>query len=176
MKRLSKNQPGSIIIKPRWPYRYVYISNNTYEKLMAAQEQLQKYNVQIVLTRGFENEGSLKKSLHTLGRRTGAVIFTFIFPQRQNEIKDIFSANGHDVDGDSIDVGIIADGKPLNLLPYGVLTTTTQITNIRNAHRQILDTVWDALQACGFSIHPNKIEALQIHCENGVPKCAQNEN
>ena len=165
MKQLSTSQNGVLIVKPRWPYRYVHVSERAYERLIKAQDFLDKKDIRLIVTRGYENEGSLLRAGHYVARILGAVLFTLLLPERRNEVKEIFSPNGHTSGGDCVDVGIAYRGQVIDLLPRGVFTTTAKIASIYDEHREVIDAVWNALAASGFTLHPNKTEAMQIHCE-----------
>lgn len=165
MIKLQKSDAAPVPIKPRWPYQYVHIEDSTYAALLKAQQQLSTKNIQLVLTRGLEKEGSLLKILHLVFRKIGCILFFIIFPRRWNEAKDIFSTNGHDKDGRSIDVSIVVNDRALHFLSRGVFTTSSEIKENYHKNQQIIDTVWRVLESSGFKIHPNKTESLQIHCD-----------
>lgn len=82
-----------------------------------------------------------------------------------DEVDAIFGANGHDIDGRHVDVSLVLHGKRLRLLPLGVFTPP------RWQHRRIaryaepVARAKRSLQHCGFVLHHNPTEALQIHCD-----------
>lgn len=165
MLKLAQSSGGEIVIHPRWPSKYVFITENAYSQLRQAQMHLLPHNIKLALTRGYENEGPILKYLRRFMRWIGGVIFCVIYPERSHEWRAIFCPNGHDTFGDCIDVNVICDDRILNFLPYGVFTSKHVISAIRRNNASILNMVWRALEAAGFSIHSNETEAMQIHCE-----------
>jgi hypothetical protein len=161
--QLSKSS-NSICVRPRLPYRKVFIAPQALEALQAAQGLLGN-DVKLVLTRGFENSGCVLRALHRVGRLLGAILFRIVYPGRASEIKDIFCPNGHDLDGTHIDVSVIAKGQLKRLLPFGVFTSRQHAAKIRDSEKAWLPQVYKALEQCGFRIHPNLTESLQIHCD-----------
>ncbi|HCP9006080.1 TPA: hypothetical protein OF588_004432, partial [Escherichia coli] len=92
-------------------------------------------------------------------------LFRACYPQRQDEVDAIFGANGHDIDGRHVDVSLVLHGERLRLLPLGVFTPP------RWQHRRVaryaepVARAKRSLQHCGFELHHNPTEALQIHCD-----------
>ena len=164
MLYLPASARDEIIIKPRWPYKQVAVSEEAYSRLQKAQDRLRQHGVRLALTRGYEYEGVLLKRLHQLARAVSARLFGLIYPHRKTECREIFSANGHNVGGDNVDVAIYHNEKFLTLLPNGVFTPARTITHIRKLHSSALSLVVDALESNGFVIHLNKTESMQIHC------------
>ena len=123
------------------------------------------HGLALVLTRGFESRGRLIRMGHYLARILGMVLFGLVYPHRLREIGAIFSPNGHDRTGDSIDVGILDQGHALDLLPFGVFTPLWLIKKNRRAYQRELRQTWSALESAGFVIHVNITQAMQIHCE-----------
>jgi hypothetical protein len=164
---LSAEDCTGILVKPRWPYHRVFVSSAAYERLKEAQSGLDLFGISLVLTRGLENEGAVFRLLHKVGRWVGACIFCFLFPSRCSEARDIFGSNGHDASPNCIDVGIVVAGQPITLLPRGLFTSKTRMEHAYLAHRDVVEKVFAALRTCGFCIHTNRTEALQIHCELG---------
>lgn len=166
MKVLDRSSTSiSFLIKPRWPYDKVFLSNDACRRLESAQAVLSAYGLTLVLTRGYESRGSVIRIAHRLARVVGTVMFCVVYPHRFRETHSIFSPNGHDRSGDCIDVSIAYDGSVLTLLPFGVFTPLWLINRIRRAYHRELALTWSALEAAGFIIHGNVTEAMQIHCE-----------
>ncbi len=76
-----------------------------------------------------------------------------------------FGANGHDIDGRHIDVSVVLHGKRLRLLPLGVFTPPRWQDRRTARHAEAIACVKRSLQHCGFALHHNPTEALQIHCD-----------
>lgn len=155
----------SFLVRPRWPYDRVFISNEALRRLTAAQGTLSEHGVTLVLTRGYESRGKRIRVAHRLGRAVGMVLFCLVYPHRYRERRAIFSPNGHDRSGDCIDLGLLHRGKPLALLPLGVFTPSWLIRRAQHVHQRELTLAWSALASAGFSVHDNPTEAMQIHCE-----------
>lgn len=77
----------------------------------------------------------------------------------------IFGANGHDIDGRHVDVSLVLHGKRLRLLPLGVFTPPRWQDRRVAHHAEAVAQVKRSLQHCGFELHRNPTEALQIHCD-----------
>lgn len=155
----------SFLVRPRWPYDKVFISDEALRRLMAAQNTLFDHGLTLALTRGYESRGKLTRIAHRLGRAVGMVLFCLVFPHRYRERQAIFSPNGHDRSGDCIDVALVHRGEMLTLLPLGVFTPCWLIRRARRVHQRELALAWSALASAGFSVHDNPTEAMQIHCE-----------
>ncbi len=165
MIRLDELREDDFIVKPRWPCKQVFIADNAYQSLQQVQRSLTPHNVRLILTRGYESEGWLLRQLHKIARCLGAALFCLAYPWRAKECREIFSANGHNLSGNCIDLAILYEGKRFDLLPYGVFTPKHIIESLRIQHRYVIDLVWRTLELADFRIHPNATEAMQIHCE-----------
>jgi len=164
MKYLEASDAGEFIVKPRWPYKQVAISEEAYRRLQKAQSHLLPHDLRLVLTRGYEYEGAILKRLHQAIRILSAALFCIVYPHRVKECREIFSANGHNHSGDNVDVGIAHKGKLIGLLPNGAFTSIKTILRVQDLYHHALALVSQALEANGFVIHSNKTESLQIHC------------
>ncbi|MGE8392398.1 hypothetical protein HFV04_023875 [Pseudomonas sp. BIGb0427] len=161
---LPKGERHGIRVSPRWPSSEVAIDEETFHKLIEAQSTLPP-DIELLLVRGYENKNSHLGSFRTLSRWLGIKVFCACYPGRKDEVGEIFGANGHDVDGSHVDVSIVLKGKRLRLLPFGVFTSLTR-QRARAAHYLVvIDRVKDALKQCGFDIHRNETESMQIHCD-----------
>jgi hypothetical protein len=154
-----------IVVIPKWPARSVFISTEAYARLGDVHSALKPQGIKLVLTRGYEKENRFVAYAHGCFRKIGRKIFCFLYPERANEADEIFSPNGHDATGDSIDVSIVYENRLLKLLPRGVFTSKKTTSVIREDNRHVLNLVYKALEAGGFSVHRNETESLQIHCE-----------
>jgi len=92
-------------------------------------------------------------------------VFRACYPQRHDEVDAIFGANGHDIDGRHIDVSVVLHGKRLRLLPLDVFTPPRWQHRRTARHAEAIARVKRSLQHCGFELHHNPTEALQIHCD-----------
>lgn len=155
----------SFLVRPRWPYDKVFISDEAFRRLTAAQGMLSDHGLTLVLRRGYESRGKLVRVAHRLARAVGMMVFCLAYPHRCRERRAIFSPNGHDRSGDCIDVGLVHRGKTLTLLPLGVFTPRWLIRRVQRVHQRELALVWSVLPSAGFNVHHNPTEALQIHCE-----------
>lgn len=155
----------SFLVKPRWPYDKVLISNKAYQRLLTAQNTLASHGLTLVLTRGYEARGAMIRIAHRAARMVGMALFCIVYPHRYGERTSIFSPNGHDRSGDCIDVSIHRRGATLSLLPFGVFTPLWMVRKAARTHQHELALAWSALRASGFAIHANPTEAMQIHCE-----------
>jgi len=165
MRRLAKTRNGAFLIQPRWPEREVVISETAYERLKAAQIRLNVYGIRLAVTRGVERQGPWFRNDRRIARKIGGWLFRALYPSRSGEIGDIFSPNGHDRDGNAVDLRIVESDKVLSLLPYGVFTPKATIACLQNTHEHALNLVRQALESAGFSIQANVTEAMQIHCD-----------
>ena len=161
---LDSDYDGAIKVRPRWPYSRVLVSPEALARLEKAQTFLAP-DTQFILTRGFEPGGWLLRGLHRLGRKIGGLIFVALYPSRADERAEIFSANGHDQDGNHIDVGILREGIEMRFLPFGVMSSRSQVAANRQSESAIIERAYNALQSAGFQIHSNPTESLQIHCD-----------
>src|SRR5580704_16001952 len=103
MKKIYKMSDQHLLVRPRWPHRYVVVSEHAYAQLTAADKLLQNHNIGLVLTRGFEHRNVILNRLHAVARMIGGALFLCLYPTRRNECREIFSANGHDKNGDCVD-------------------------------------------------------------------------
>jgi len=164
---LKRGHRNGIKISPRWPFSTVAVSETAFSKLEAAQVALGK-NIQLVLIRSFESPEPILRGIRTFGRRAGQLLFGFLYPRRLHERPQIFSPNGHDRDGNHIDIGIEIDEEWLRLLPFGVFSSLEQVRRAEEKNAHTLSKVRSALVGAGFTIHSNPVEALQIHCDLSV--------
>jgi hypothetical protein len=160
MIELHKGMNSGILIKPRWFAKSVFIDGKAFEAVQKAQSILPS-DIRLVITRAYQPEDLSMRFL----RLIGAMVFKFIYPMRAAEIPEIFGHNGHALDGRHVDIGIEYKNKILKLLPFSVFTSLDVVINRSERYTQIIVEVQNALQECGFTIHSNKIEALQIHCD-----------
>lgn len=159
---LSRGVHSGLLVEPRRWARCVWISQAALYRLRSAQEQL-PVNVRFVLLRGYEPGSCLRRALRRASRKLGSLIFQCAFPGRADEACEIFHPNGHDIDGNHIDVGLALNGRRLCTLPYDVFTPTRIIA--RHSQSATVEVAWKALAAAGFRVHRNRTEALQIHCD-----------
>ena len=153
---------SGLSVEPRrWTSR-VLISQEALYRLRFAQEQL-PVNVRFVLLRGYEPGSGLRRALRNASRKLGSLIFQCAFPGRAEEACEIFHPNGHDIDGNHIDVGLALNGRRLCTLPYDVFTPARIIA--RHSQNATVEVAWQALTSAGFRVHRNRTEALQIHCD-----------
>jgi hypothetical protein len=125
-----------------------------------AQSQL-PCNIQLVIKRGYEAETMRLRIL----RRIGRWLFVVLFWTRRDEAAAIFYHNGHADNGDHVDIGVVVNGVLLRFLPFNVFTPMFCVKRIEIKYADVLTQVCAALNVAGFVIHPNRIEALQIHCD-----------
>lgn len=151
-------------VVPRWPSKRVNIDEKAWERLQAVQLTLPA-SVRLIVTRGYEPSASRLGVARKLFRTIGVGVFGTLFRARRNEIADIFGANGHDEDGTHIDVSIRLRERRLRLLPLGVFTPTGLQDRLTARNAAALEQVKTALRKCGFRIHRNRTESLQIHCD-----------
>lgn len=165
MKELFAWSNENFLVMPRWPYTSVLISDKAFELLCIVQKNLVSHDVQLILTRGFEKNTCIIKLAHSAARIIGGIIFMVIYPRRHRECFQIFSGNGHEKDGNSIDVSVFYKGKKIILLPFGVFTNIKTAKKNAEMHKDIIYLVQSKLQDAGFSVNKNFIESLQIHCD-----------
>ena len=159
---LRKGAHGNLEVHPRWTQGRVWISEEALLRLHRAQGLLPP-GLQLIIVRGFEPGSWGRRIVRHVLRKLGSMLFKIIFPSRSNEATDIFHANGHDVDGNHVDVGIRKNGRRMKFLPFGVFSRTRFVA-IRSCDDSV-ETVWRVLASVGFKIHRNPTEALQIHCD-----------
>lgn len=160
---------GEILVRPRWPSKKVVITEEAYRRLCEAQRRLGA-EANLVLTRGMESGGRIRQLIRRSLRSVGGALFSALYPGRRNERQEIFCSNGHDSDGNHIDIRIEHEGKLLVLLPFGVFTPDGMIVCAETMYSELLNRVWSALRDSGFEIHTNRTEALQIHCDAKVTR------
>ena len=165
---LNSSYTGAIKVAPRWPYSEVHVSIEALKRLELAQAKLDS-SIRLILTRGFEPGNLITRNLHNLFRKLGGWAFIIVFPGRRSERSEIFSSNGHEIDGRHVDVSIEQYGKIHKFLPCGVFSTCASVELAKVANCALLQDVQGALVECGFTIHSNPTESLQIHCDlNGL--------
>jgi hypothetical protein len=161
---LSCGVHNGLSVQPRRLAQCVWISQKAFSKLLSAQENLPS-NVRFILLRGYEPGSPLRQALRQVFRKLGALVFQFVFPNRADEAREIFHPNGHDIDGNHIDVGLLLNGSRVYTLPFDVFTPAIIIS--RNSQNSIVEAAWLALTSAGFRVHTNRTESLQIHCDLG---------
>lgn len=164
MLELVKGESQGIRIGPRWPSSKVLIEQNTFNKMVETQSMLPP-SVRLLIVRGYESKSSNLGVFRLLSRWFGVRLFCTLYPKRKNEVTDIFGSNGHDVDGTHVDVSVVLNGKRLRFLPFGVFTSLTRQEAVAAQHLVVINKVKDALRQCGFEIHQNQTESMQIHCD-----------
>lgn len=164
MLSLNKGIHEGLEVIPRWPSRRVRIDETAWESLHTVQRRLPA-SVRLIVTRGYEPRSTRLGVARTLFRAMGIRLFSTLYRTRRNEIGDIFTANGHDIDGTHVDVSIRQNGRRLRLLPFGVFTPGWLQKHNEASFRSELECVKNALRGKGFHIHQNPTESLQIHCD-----------
>jgi hypothetical protein len=160
MLELHKGITADIKVIPRGFSKSVLIDKEAFKAIEEAQLLLPQ-DIKLVITRAYQPESTLIK----FARIIGSKVFALIYPKRKPEIPEIFGHNGHATDGKHVDISIEYKGQILKLLPISVFTKPDTAKNISRQYSEIISQVWHVLQQCGFAIHNNKIEALQIHCD-----------
>lgn len=164
MLTLRRGEGRSIEISPRWPSSEVRVDERAFRQLLDVQARLPA-QVRLILTRGYEAPHARLGHLRTLFRGLGVGLFHAVYFRRRAEIPEIFGANGHDVDGTHVDVSIRVDGRRLRFLRLGVFTPRTWQDNAVKQYQPVVTVVKNTLRDCGFHIHRNETESLQIHCD-----------
>jgi hypothetical protein len=159
---LKRGIHGGLQVAPRRLRRRVWISPEALSRLQDAQQSLPS-NIQLILLRGYEPGSIPRRLIRRLNRNIGSILFQVIFPSRASEASEIFHPNGHDIDGNHIDVALAVNGKRLQTLPFDVFTPARLIE--RNSQDTAVEVAWKVLSSVGFEVHRNKTEALQIHCD-----------
>ncbi len=154
-----------IAVRPRWPYKEVLVTPEALAALRKASAAAagQLPGLKLALIRGYETP--VQTFRRNLLRLLGLSVFFVCYPWRYREIPGIFSPNGHDRSGNHVDVRFSLGGQNVKLLRYGPLTSLPAIRCTMERFDKELKIVRGALEACGFCIHPNISEALQIHCD-----------
>lgn len=164
MITLHKGRTDGLHIAPRWPSSQVQLDAVVFARLCDAQRLLPP-TIQLLVTRGYEPGGGRLGGFRTLSRRVGTWLFRRCYPERGAEVADIFGSNGHDVDGRHVDVSIVLEGTRLRFLPLGVFTSLPVQQRRVARHAAAVHAVKQALCRCGFTLHHNPTESLQIHCD-----------
>lgn len=164
MMVLAKGDKRGLKINPRWPSSKVLIEEKVFFQLAEIQSKLPQ-SIQLMVTRGYENNSSKLGYFRWMSRWLGMRLFCFSNPARKEEVDEIFCSNGHDVDGCHIDVSIVFNGKRLRLLPFGVFTSLSQQYLLTAKNYNVIYMVKLALSEHGFKIHSNQTESMQIHCD-----------
>ncbi|PTA70040.1 MULTISPECIES: hypothetical protein [unclassified Stenotrophomonas] len=151
-------------VAPRWPSTHIQIEAEVLQCLLDAQALLPS-GLGLLVTRGFESGHSRLGGFRRAVRRLGIALFRTCYPQRRDEVDAIFGANGHDIDGRHVDVSLVLHGQRLRLLPLGVFTPPVWQARRVARHAEAIARVKHSLQQCGFDLHHNPTEALQIHCD-----------
>lgn len=148
---------------PRWPAAHVELSRRAWLSLQKAAANLPD-TTSLILTRGYEAPHARLGLARRIFRQLGMGLFRFVYPSRSTEVAEIFGANGHDVNGDHVDVSIRWQGRRLRLLPLGVFTAPRWQARRLGKVLPVVQQVQDVLQQQGFCLHRNHTEALQMHC------------
>ena len=164
MLTFFKGESQGLKVAPRWPPSKVLIEKNVFLKLLEVQSKLPS-SVKLLLVRGYENKSSRLGIFRHMSRWLGIKLFCTCYPSRKSEVGDIFGSNGHDVDGSHVDVSIVLNGKRLRLLPLGVFTSLSLQQSRAEEHLAVIEYVKGTLEQCGFIIHHNQTESMQIHCD-----------
>lgn len=164
MKILKKGSYQGLLIHPRWPARHVLVSPQVFQALCNAQSELPEA-IKLILTRGYEAKQTNLGLLRRFSRFLGILIFKSIYPKREKELGEIFGSNGHDVDGNHVDVSFSVLGKRLKFLPLSVFTPLSWQKRRKERSEKKLRQVKFTLMENGFKIHSNETESLQIHCD-----------
>ena len=164
MLTLQRGSHHGLLVAPRWPSTHIQLEEEVLQRLLDAQAMLPD-GLRLLLTRGFEPGRSRLGSFRRGVRWLGIALFRACYPQRHDEVDAIFGANGHDIDGRHIDVSLVLHGKRLRLLPVGVFTPPRWQDRRVARHAEAVARVKRSLQRCGFKLHHNPTEALQIHCD-----------
>jgi hypothetical protein len=161
---LARGINAGLWVCPRWPSRHVQVEANVLFYLQRIQEKL-PVEIELILTRGYEPQSSTIGFARTLFRSLGIGLFSTLYPNRSNEISEIFGSNGHDIDGTHIDISFRINGRRIRMLPLGVFTPLAWQQRRIRKYAHYFSLVCDALRREGFKIHRNPTEALQIHCD-----------
>ncbi|MDH0276373.1 hypothetical protein N7349_17660, partial [Stenotrophomonas sp. GD04089] len=164
MLTLQRGNHRGLLVAPRWPSTHIQIEAEVLQRLLDAQALLPT-ELRLLLTRGFESRHSRLGGFRRAVRRLGIAVFRTCYPQRRDEVDAIFGANGHDIDGRHVDISMVLHGQRLRLLPLGVFTPPNWQARRVSRHAWAVAQVKHSLQHCGFQLHPNPTEALQIHCD-----------
>lgn len=164
MLKLGRGCHGGLEVLPRWPANHVELSGRAWLSLQKAAADLPD-SISLILTRGYEAPRAGLGQARRAFRWLGIALFRTVYPGRCTEVADIFGANGHDVDGNHVDVSIRWQGQRLRLLPLGVFTPTRWQARRLSKAQTVVRQVQDALRRQGFCLHRNDTEALQIHCD-----------
>ncbi|MGX1789359.1 hypothetical protein ACWIGM_21615 [Bosea sp. NPDC055332] len=164
MLTLPRGEERGIEISPRWPSSEVNVDERAFRRLVEVQARLPA-QVRLILTRGYEAPHAKLGHLRKLFRGLGIGVFRAMYFKRRAEISEIFGANGHDVDGTHVDVSIRINGRRLRFLRVGVFTPRPWQENAVRQHEPFVAIVKNTLRECGFHIHRNETESLQIHCD-----------
>ena len=159
---------GPLCIRPRWPARQVCIDSLTLQKLLRVQVALPD-RICLIVTRGYEPATAALGAARTVFRKLGVFVFSVLYCHRRKEIADIFGTNGHDIDGMHIDVSIQLEGCRIRLLPLGVFTPLWLQCRRRKKFAPILYAVQAELRREGFTLHRNRTERAQMHCDLRLP-------
>ncbi|HEL2978263.1 TPA: hypothetical protein UMB92_001087 [Stenotrophomonas maltophilia] len=164
MLTLQRGNHHGLLVAPRWPSNHVQMEAEVLQSLLDTQALLPT-ELRLLVTRGFESRHSHLGAFRRAVRRLGIAVFRACYPQRRDEVDAIFGANGHDIDGRHVDVSLMLRGQRLRLLPLGVFTPPRWQAHRVNRHAEAIALVKHSLQHCGFQLHHNPTESLQIHCD-----------
>lgn len=170
MMILTKGDNQGLRVAPRWPSSRVLLDREVFGQLLSAQSRLPD-SIRLLVTRGYEHKSSHLGFFRTLSRWLGIRLFCLCYPDRTDELDDIFGSNGHDLDGSHVDVSIAFNGRRLRFLPLGVFTSPARQARLKARHCTVVEQVMDALRQCGFKIHRNHTESLQMHCDYQPAGC-----
>lgn len=156
---LNRGEYKSLIVKPRWILKKVAIDADVLDRIEKVANELS--DLRLVITRAFESETKIISVLRKIGRK----IFRTAYFWRKNELDEIFSPNGHNIDGRHVDISICQNGKILNLLPLSVFTPLKVIEDKENDYKSLLLRIEKSFEKVGGTFHKNRLERLQIHVD-----------
>ena len=164
MLTLRKKVHNGIMVSPRFPARCVKIDIEIFEKLQEVQKSLPQ-DMNIILTRGFEDPSSVLGVTRKILRYIGKILFSIIYPNRRQEISEIFVPNGHDDNGKHVDISISIRSKNTNWLPCGVFTSPQVLAKVEQEYETVISLLENKILAKGGRLHNNRLERLQMHID-----------
>ncbi|MFI6316768.1 hypothetical protein ACIBG8_04580 [Nonomuraea sp. NPDC050556] len=173
----SVTSHDGVLVRPGRPARRVVVSDEVFTRLQAAQAVVAPRGIRLLLVRGFEAGSPLVRFVRRRMRALGSRLFRWLYPTRASEVRGIFGANGHDDPAaNAVDVAIVLDGRRLKLLPHGVFTPPRLVEANYRSHEATISLVHEALRSVGLAVHPNAVEALQVHCALPAEDAARRGN
>lgn len=164
MLTLSEGTYKEIEISPRFPARCVRVDEFVFNKLQEIQKSLPQ-EVLIILTRGYEDPESALGYSRRILRFIGSNLFSIIYPNRNREIIEIFTPNGHDKNGTHVDISLTVHSIKTNWLPYGVFTSPKIIAKVEKENEKLISLIENKIMAMGGRLHHNRLERLQMHVD-----------